>query len=1120
MPDLPEEAVQLEDSPDVARAILRTRDEFVELVRERGQGPGIVGPSWVEAVQKHMVGDMRYEAAVAAVATANEAELNPDSLSRDGLSRVTDEHIMGLEDYGNFLASVAWKNAETADTPLTSLEALETQLSDRSMAILADRTIRQLWNGVVDIVLATAAPAVIQAQGVAASPFDRTKQWNTMQDDRVRSAHAEAQGQTVPVSGVFTIGGQFARYPGDPVLPPELRINCRCFLTPGGADPSEWLERVRRQREGASGQQVLPLEPPAPGSVPTADPSPTRPSSGGVPERPRRIRGVLQGLLERLRRLLPAGLPLLRDLDTDEVVPPDEFAARWAALAHRPDSELPEPTLDAVERFGALRAHQRVLLEELGVKANEFEMTQILKEDAGFEKGAGAEDRRCGDCVHYAVQRANTCDLVSGDIAVGDVCDFWQDGDMEAVEADGQLPNQETRVRRPPLASFVHAGPDHTGTGIMVCVRPNRAEAEALSFADGLPVDDIHLTIGYFGSTDEHGEPSPENTVFEEIVLAVQEAALQIGAAELRGEVSTVAVFEANEDRPMVALVDAPGLAELRGWVLWSLEGAGREALHSDHDFQPHITLGYEPDEAELEEALSRVGQSVTFDALELQYGDESIVVPLGQGHGDEDDEGAATVRATPRTQEKPRPQRSGLADRKRMTFQSGSTLEKPGRKRQMAEDPGDLAEGQLVIVDALSGMIGGVIDAVLTEGEVPGPDDASREATEDQPIFAVRIWMYDEDQGEWFETEEIIGYLAAELTVVEEFPVPQAEGDGEEPEADEAAQMAEGDESDDEDDESENARRAEAGEFEWEGVLVPEGTESGDRRFIAEGGLTWRDLPLTLMAQFQNPETGGHALAVPAGSIWEIERVGNDIVARGFFDSGQAGETLRRMMDEGTIKGVSVDIDMVRSETRFEDDDEEPLLVLLEGRIMGATATAFPAFQEAILELIEVPESQARTLVAAGWIVWQDAGAYFVTEDGVEAIELAATGDRDLPIAARDLEWDAGAAQERMQAMCRDDEGELDGSCFSSGHFYRDDDGDPELVESYKFPFADVIDGRLHAVFQGVSAVAGRLGESDISEDDKEQIRGAVNGYYERFRDAFDDPDIESPFEQEAKVE
>lgn len=64
-----------------------------------------------------------------------------------------------------------------------------------------------------------------------ASGLALNKTWQTMRDDRVREAHEEIQGQTVPFDDVFvTWDGHEARFPGDFDVP-ELNVNCRCFLS-------------------------------------------------------------------------------------------------------------------------------------------------------------------------------------------------------------------------------------------------------------------------------------------------------------------------------------------------------------------------------------------------------------------------------------------------------------------------------------------------------------------------------------------------------------------------------------------------------------------------------------------------------------------------------------------------------------------------------------------------------------------------------------------------------------------------------------------------------------------------------------------------------------------------
>lgn len=56
--------------------------------------------------------------------------------------------------------------------------------------------------------------------------------WHTMEDASVRETHRAADGQIASRDGTFDIGGFDLRYPGEPVGPPEIWINCRCLLVP------------------------------------------------------------------------------------------------------------------------------------------------------------------------------------------------------------------------------------------------------------------------------------------------------------------------------------------------------------------------------------------------------------------------------------------------------------------------------------------------------------------------------------------------------------------------------------------------------------------------------------------------------------------------------------------------------------------------------------------------------------------------------------------------------------------------------------------------------------------------------------------------------------------------
>jgi len=61
----------------------------------------------------------------------------------------------------------------------------------------------------------------------------RYKRWVTMHDNAVRETHVLADGQTVRIGAPFDVGGYDLRFPGDPVGPPEIWINCRCVMQSG-----------------------------------------------------------------------------------------------------------------------------------------------------------------------------------------------------------------------------------------------------------------------------------------------------------------------------------------------------------------------------------------------------------------------------------------------------------------------------------------------------------------------------------------------------------------------------------------------------------------------------------------------------------------------------------------------------------------------------------------------------------------------------------------------------------------------------------------------------------------------------------------------------------------------
>jgi len=147
--------------------------------------------------------------------------------------------------------------------------------------------------------------------------------------------------------------------------------------------------------------------------------------------------------------------------------------------------------------------------------------------------------------------------------------------------------------------------------------------------------------------------------------------------------------------------------------------------------------------------------------------------------------------------------------------------------------------------------------------------------------------------------------------------------------------------------------------------LLAVEGTPTGDGREFERESLTWRELPLPLMAT--DMTSHGHEGAKLVANIVSIERVGDEIygVSEMIDSDDERVQALQQLIIDGHLRGVSVDLDQIEGRMEFIAPDEMvttdadgneivsmPLggerMIFTAGRIMGATAVPFPAFAEA----------------------------------------------------------------------------------------------------------------------------------------------------------------------------
>ncbi len=109
----------------------------------------------------------------------------------------------------------------------------------------------------------------------------------------------------------------------------------------------------------------------------------------------------------------------------------------------------------------------------------------------------------------------------------------------------------------------------------------------------------------------------------------------------------------------------------------------------------------------------------------------------------------------------------------------------------------------------------------------------------------------------------------------------------------------------------------------------------------------------------------------------------------------------------------------------------------------------------------------------------------------------------QDLPLADRDREWDGDAAESRVREWAKAEDGPNDR--YRKAFVWYDGEK-AENFGSYKFPIADVIDGKLKAVPRGVFAAAavmeGSRGGANLPKKDIDGVRRHLERYYEKLGD------------------
>lgn len=138
-----------------------------------------------------------------------------------------------------------------------------------------------------------------------------------------------------------------------------------------------------------------------------------------------------------------------------------------------------------------------------------------------------------------------------------------------------------------------------------------------------------------------------------------------------------------------------------------------------------------------------------------------------------------------------------------------------------------------------------------------------------------------------------------------------------------------------------------------WSAVLARLGVPTGDGRILAPGGITSRELPLPLLWQGQTED--GHGGSRVIGRIETVSFGDGMVTATGsMLDSEEWGTAIEQI--EAGVVGPSVDLDDI--EAVMDDADR---MVIVRGRIAGATLVPIPAFEGVSIGLDPAPASTSQ---------------------------------------------------------------------------------------------------------------------------------------------------------------
>ncbi|MEU6928953.1 phage minor head protein [Streptomyces sp. NPDC046374] len=668
------------------------------------------------------------------------------------------------------------------------------------------------------------------------------------------------------------------------------------------------------------------------------------------------------------------------------------------------------------------------------------------------------------------------------------------------------LETEETRMDGPLTA----AAGGHTGAMIALVPSADDAERLALAATGAEPADELHLTLFYLGEGADWDEEHRADLIsrLRSRVPDIGEhlAARAFGANQWNADgESPCWVWSVGDDpdRPL----DAPNLETARYAAVYALEEMHRQPnLPTQHSpWQPHVCAAYTRSPSLLTAMNQRLGP-VRFDRLRVAFAGEYTDIPLSP------EQEATTMDETDYVTVGPlagrawsTPGDTGLAFEDEET--GDGRVFRPGSLYWSGAGPWPLQYADEMLMGHQGAELAGAIQAIDRAG---GRITGSGVIYPGRPAGADALMLLEEDAP--------LGVSVDLDDVSVEFVDRTAEGGDEESDIILLAALP-----------SASLMRLGDGSWSLSATRLGEWTASGaalSRTVVGTQLIT-------------GPDGVVSAAAVRAA----LEGTGSLTAAAGDRDDDSglvvhresSGDLLMRVT-RARLRGATLVAMPAYDRARIVLDDQ-PAPAEYAGEEEWAAAGPSPAHMRVVNYVKAAPVAIGAREVAkalamkmgtvrshltraaqAGRIVRLAPGLYVGPANEGSVLNASAAGDVELPVHDDpDMAWDGDGAKKRVLALATGDGDQVDADVLASAFLWCDDGADPTTAAAYALPFADVVDGQLQIIANGVYALGdtlqGDMGDVGVPEEERETVRTRAGALYGRLAEAFGDDSIRAPW-------